>query len=833
MKLLKDIRDIENVGEILVQSFVDEKQITESAVKLLMAKSSLITEGLDEIDNYLMESYGIGGSHVKLDYTHTASGQVANFTLEQFIVAYINYDQWPNAIDLMNGIGIPSWVWDGVDNPELSARNVIMRNIIPKVRAYEEGKKWVSKSWVERKRYGEGLTNSIHPNKIGYEYGLSALSMNFDEGQPEPEWNQEEMVDGGKKGKRNRSTTIIDQFNKTDVTNGVFYSDVTKIKPTVWGAIWRREKSSVRSERTTFGRSWKKIFVLGYQIERNVFYEVWYGTYDGTFTLHDQRGNQISRKFSTMSEVTRALTNAVVQAGSQDAEVFSAGGVQGNKIVASLIKTLNATSDTMIDDLMQIEDRDSRARTELEARRENKEREKARREMEGTWKVVRRRAQAAASAVGDASVAVGAAIQVYGVPFITSETERALKNFVKAGKVSKETADFLMSKAKQHKGVVAAYIREVAKWSDIKESDVERWAKDVESGKMTFEQFAAKVEIAKDAAERNRSTVDQMNARNATKVNPFSNIPPRSKNAVDNDKPEEVLGKVIDKSKGYRGMSTEAALADMANQLTPFVDEVGNNNIEKIRQYIATLVNTKVYSDGRSYRDEVRLITMDVYGTTAREGTVNSMIKAMKNPNRSKNLPEIIREGFGDHLDESVDLEQDEFDISDAFDSRRDAEVRKLRRGSEREAMTVAEFKNAINAGMVTSYDKTRIDESMWKSWVTRALNRGRKESIAFPNNQSLVNRVKMFFQGYRYRADFITGITLGERVNVEIWYVTELNPNISLFGGAGSREARAQGRETISTFYVFDVTSGSLIRKFLPYHKNAIQVAIGKLGVV
>jgi hypothetical protein len=84
-----------------------------------------------------------------------------------------------------------------------------------------------------------------------------------------------------------------------------------------------------------------------------------------------------------------------------------------------------------------------------------------------------------------------------------------------------------------------------------------------------------------------------------------------------------------------------------------------------------------------------------------------------------------------------------------------------------------------------------------------------------------VVDKIKQFIQADQYRADFVIGFSIHEKINFEIWYVTEVNRNYRM--GSGDPKV-------FSSFYVFDVSSAKIIRKYIPYYRNAEQVLIQKL---
>jgi hypothetical protein len=147
------------------------------------------------------------------------------------------------------------------------------------------------------------------------------------------------------------------------------------------------------------------------------------------------------------------------------------------------------------------------------------------------------------------------------------------------------------------------------------------------------------------------------------------------------------------------------------------------------------------------------------------------------------------------------------------------SEIERLRNDAQRETANFRMLQNAVMSS-VEKYDKTRVDPSKFSHILSFLDSR----KVQLPGGKpSLWNRIKMFFAGTMYRADFICGYTIGNRVNFEIWYVTEPNPEYVEGGHMG---------KIISSFYLFDVTSGKLLRKYIPYYRNAEQLIIQKVGV-
>lgn len=809
MKLIQDYKDIERTGETLVQCFTAAGRLTESAAKLLHAKASLITESVSTTRFPLMESFL--GRDISIDYV--LNNEHRSVSLHELITAYVDVSGWPTAVDLAYALGIPKHHWEGKkSNPEARAKNKVVE-IIRKAREYDEGKKWLFANWKDRDLYNINKSDSIHPAKLGtYELGASAKNSDARlDRLADEEYNQRDMIDGGSRGSNTPTDRFVRQLNKSAISSGEFYSNISRIKPSIWGRVWQREKSQVRSDRGFIGRRWKKVFVLGYQIDKNTLYEIWYGTMDGMFTVHDTNGNQVSRKFPTNSEAIRTMTNAIVQSSDTDAQVFSHGGRNPNQIAMSISKSLGNSVDTMVNDLMKIEDAELEKREQAEARREQKRR-KDQAEWENTKRKLQQNAKRAATSpiqttkdvygagkdwvdntgkeMFDRKI-VGTANDIKNAGSATMGVMSAIasSNLVQRGIISDSTVRTLTAIIKGATKLTIKHAEDIGRSFNIREGDIEDWKSDIAAGKMTMEEFAIKVETAR--------------------------------------------GNVM---AGLKGMNMAQATRAMKNSNTVPYYKAVRGNMHKTRQYATELFKDRVYEDSnRTMDNEIELITIDTFDDLGKKKAVEywlnaeKLIDARSGTTRSLRPSRTVQENFNDEFDD-----RELFDISDELDDRRDGTVNTLRRNSAKVAMTIADLKEAINMDLVELYTATRIDESRWNGTISRLLNRGRRIPIALPTDKpSRLQRVKMFFQGTRYRADFVTGLSLSGKINIEVWYVTEPNPNAGIFDTNGFKDAEFHGRPTISSFYVFDITSATLIRQYLPYHKNALQVAMAKIGAI
>lgn len=180
-----------------------------------------------------------------------------------------------------------------------------------------------------------------------------------------------------------------------------------------------------------------------------------------------------------------------------------------------------------------------------------------------------------------------------------------------------------------------------------------------------------------------------------------------------------------------------------------------------------------------------------------------------------------VKESFADGPTDSM---QEETDMREIIQHRIESphytrEIEKLRTDAQKDSANFRMLQQAVMSS-VEKYDVTRSDPNRFKHLLSFLDSR----KVKLPTDKpSIWNRIKMFFAGTMYRADFISGYTVGNRVNFEIWYVTEPNPEYTEGGHMG---------KTISSFYLFDVTSGKLLRKYIPYYRNAEQMIVQKVGV-
>lgn len=234
--------------------------------------------------------------------------------------------------------------------------------------------------------------------------------------------------------------------------------------------------------------------------------------------------------------------------------------------------------------------------------------------------------------------------------------------------------------------------------------------------------------------------------------------------------------------------------------------------------------NNRAYSDEES-DEAIRSILMDFDARV--EKLIGNTLKESGElkENRSEALVKAAISSMGSH---DYDAEYDQIKITpqDINDHRRT--VRSVsQQGSnirdQRARGTMKTLADGIEDRLYIYRDGTRF--SKFDIYIAPLINigRNRKRRLVTPGDpRARWQRVAHFLLGTRYIADFIEGYTIDNRINYEIWYITEPNPTYG----------KSDQRRTISSYYVFDATSKTLVRKLLPYKRNAEQVIMQKITI-
>lgn len=672
-------------GYQLMEALMDAGVLTEARFNIIK-NSEMILEALRTPDVY--ETYGI------------------QIPWKIFKTIYTDFDTYPTAKDVLEALGIYGRIAS-------SKGDSINQSLIRMVKHFRETNPEASD------------LATIGGRMKAYSAKYRAAQEN-QYGLYEPPAPTRSDIDPGRRNRINASTRVIERINSQELLSGEFYSDFSRIPPSRWGnwlRFWDKEKTSVQQDKRLFGRSWKKTFVLGYQLETNLVYEVWYNSIDSSFAVYDSRGNQMTRRFPTLSEAMKALTNAIVQSSSQDRDVLTGG--MNNQIANSLLRSMTGTLDQHIVDLQRLDDKE-----QAEVIRKRQEAE---------------RLEAQENAQKEADRAAAAKFRQETLDKIKTQLKADVSNatsrmFRDAGKVGLFAIDVALDKLKSGAIAFDKFAKTVVDSLELTPEERENLEK-YENGEMSFDEYMDNVRnlVAKRKAEQMRA--ENQKRSGAYKKESAKNAPKKTAKKAPKKKTITSYSDVVKK----RGATT-------TNTFESYVD------------------NDEAYE--------------------AQEEFVRDVVKA------------------SDHT----------------------SMIRTLRQDASRGNFTQSAIKNSVNSDLIATYNETRVDQNFPRTFLPNWINKGRREPIVLPTDKpGLWNRAKMFIKGIRYQADFIVGFSLADRVNIEVWYITEPNPEHSLakFGAGDSFSASP----TVSSFYVFDVTSGKLLRKYVPYYRNAVQLAMAKLS--
>ena len=472
---------------------------------------------------------------------------------------------------------------------------------------------------------------------------------------------------------RTRGGIIAKKVNDLQIFNGILYTNISKIpKQSLfnWLKLWKKDMVGLSPEKIRmFGRSWNRVFVLGYQVNEKFFYEVWFNTIDSTFSVHDSRGAQMGRRSPTMFEAIKQLFQQLAKVGLSDGE-FIRGGVD-KSMIDSLARALDGNLDQLTQDMLGRE----QAENEKEQKRIQDIKDK---EIADAQK--REQRKQALIAGMKKTIAAGAAGAMSGS-----------SNLASAGfSAASDSFDATQTYVKDRKAQIKKEREAIAQREKEREERVRKVADDV----------------------------------------------------------------------GYKFVPiSKANKADMSGNIFDMEDDTWQQPSSNV--------------------------------TTPKSRSIRK-----------------VNEAFGDEknpiFDEASDLNtviQQQTDTAQYLQN-----VERLRNDTRKDSANYNMIRDTI-MGSIEKYEKTRMPSSM--------INKVSKKSV--------FNRVKMRLAGTMFKADFIVGFTVNNRINLEVWYVTEPNPEYVQGSPMG---------KTISSFYLYDVTSEKLIRKWIPYYRNAEQLILQKIGV-
>lgn len=543
----------------------------------------------------------------------------------------------------------------------------------------------------------------------------------LDEAEP----NKDDIYYGRQTKDSSPTGKVIDKLNKEELFPGEFYSNMSRIPRSSlfnWLRLWKKDTVGLKAEQSGsvltgfLYRKWKKVFILGYQVDTNFLYEVWFNTIDSTYTIHDHRGGEMTGRVKSMAEAMRGLFLQLAKSSPKDIEFLH--NPVDKRVYDSFLRAMRNDVDSRTDAMMKREKRE-----EARRRKEAYDKIKADEKRKEEWRKRLVATKQKVSKTADKAISYG---MTTGANIASSQqTARALE-LVKAAR--DRTHD---------------------------------WAK--EQNQATF---GAGSNFGGEFTEDDYGTAHKKDVHHMT----MKSIKRRGDEAV------------------RRREAEEARQQERKDRIERRRQEAMQRHKERVTGYMKQ--TAKAFKDGY---DE------------GRERVVN------------ENYSDIDREQMSaDAFIQAISGEVD----TPSYNNR----ISKFVSEAERETINFKRLQEKLSSILVKYTDSTRLGRYS-SSIFDRILFSGRKDKVQIPMTKpSIFSRIKNFVRGVSYRADFVAGYSIDDRIDFEIWYVTEPNPTY---------DPIRDPVRAISSFYAYDLASRTLMRKYIPYYRNAEHTVLQKISTI
>jgi hypothetical protein len=701
----------ENAGEVLLQTLAEVGIISESKAKILNAKTTIILENKGNTPSV---------------YSFNYKGQDFSVTWNDFWSVYSDLQNYKSYKDMLIALGIPKDVIADAYNKWDSDKMKAMINHFGKT----YGNNHIIPKSLDRSNGGEPGRNDFY--NLGYrnlsdvptiiEGGKIQLDLDaiadfagidsvdeFVSGIRIENPDKDSVIYGTRSKDSSRTGRTIEAINKQELFPGEFYSNMSRIPRSSlfnWLRIWKKDTVGLKAEKQSkwdlgLGRRWKKIFIMGYQVNDRFLYEVWFNTIDSTYTLHDHRGGELSKRSATLAEVMRYLYLQLAKTSPKDVEFLQ--NPFDKTTLDSFVRSMSTDIDQRTDDMLA---------------RERAEQEKIIKAIEDKEK----------------------------------KREAFKKNIGQMTSKFSNVTDEVFGKPYQRREM-----GEMGETPVVIGSDVKRLSKEMK------ELYQQRIRMAHTSMDMRKEKIEE----------------------------------------------TKRKIIDLYNKIK-----------EKLNDS---------YKRGELQEKDFRKATQEIdqqYGKI--NSDISKEIRSLSQAQYNKQMA--VNENFGEEPFSDIARERmmaDEFanEVSEtAFGTAYNNRVSTIRTQADRDSINFKKLQDMLMTTIVKYTDESRI--GMYATTrFDKMLNVARKDKVVYPTDKpSILNRIKNFVSGTRYRADFIAGYSLADRVDFEIWYVTEPNPNYN---------EKTDRVKLVSSFYVYDLSSAKLIRKFIPYYRNAEQVILQKIGTI
>lgn len=393
--------EIKQLREEAMNSFLETLQdggvITESFTRKMLAK-------IDIEDGVLLENrYGVdpfGGDNQRFRF----EGSEVNITIDHFYSIYDDF-RFKTANDVMGQISaggannrtssgkVLSALFEWYRNRRKSSNP---RQLPPLPRAIGERKEIIQAAKELGMRSFTEMWNAgvVVEDAHGYAVLASDIGRRFSQDSSYDggieDYNQqvfgddfsqpvksEKPIHMGQQGRdTSRTGRAADKINELELMAGELYTNITRIpRPAVfkWLNLFKKDvqKAGLAPEKNRSG-VWKKVFLIGYQIEARVVLEIWFNTLDSTFTVHDFFGNTIGRRYPSMNEAVRRLILAAAKFSPDDKDIFQ--NPANRSLATSFFRPLISSADEYAQEIHRKEHDLYRKEREKEEEKRNKQR---------------------------------------------------------------------------------------------------------------------------------------------------------------------------------------------------------------------------------------------------------------------------------------------------------------------------------------------------------------------------------------------------------------------------------------------------------------------------
>lgn len=748
--MLENQHEINNIGNLLLDTLQEAEIITESTNKLIKGRVKLMEAMTPETFDEEIVLEANTPKEVK-----TKDG-IINY--DAFKAIWLNYGEYPDPESVARALGFSrERLLTTKRDSIVQALRRIHSNFID---AGNQDAKTQLPEWGNRQAF---YNRNFNTDPTPHEDSVPDASIND--------------IDYGRRGRRTPSTRTLLAINDEEIVPGEFYNDISRIPKRAWGS-WVRSWKKIGDKIKRFGhkiigKKWQHFFIMGYQLDKKLVIEIWYNSATSKFYLYDQNGVELTSPTETLQETLRSFVTHLLRRGGQlDKDIFIGRSQISQEFARSYMTSLS-------NDLTKDKNAADRIASLLD--KEADETGAAPPMGDAIKRAFKKGSSAASKYVGkgaqiyfDASLGAYAAAKPYVDELgdtIDSAGERAAQGLKKAHMDADDAIGKAYTKGKQY--LISLY------------KSYDAYVADQYRREMRNAEQARKAMQAFEKAARNQRADEALKA-----IGIDSRIFNAYRAYADNEASMELLKKQDEIKRAY-GEMVKAKLE------VETIEAIPDSVIQKMGQKKEELKRKKKEQEERIRQELRRAAALMNEHDRMTQGDLGGSpfdsTQRRRRMNESYYVPDV----------EEFDAESIELD-------RRAISMRQFAQTSPATTMAI---KSVLMNDMISTYSETRVDRKGGFKILGGLLGKKRAPG----ESRDWFDKIKMFFSGADYRADFVIGFSLRDQINIEIWYVTEPKTKMS--------------SKMVSSFYVYDVTANKLIRANLPYYRNAVAVVMAKIG--